>query len=516
MRTRILERLHRVAAIGVAIGCIGAAGIVVADGVSVSVPHGSEAHAAVAHATAIPEPEVVAAIAPAARAQRLFIPPLLTPRVENGTKVFSLTARQGTITRYGETLESAGFNGIYLAPTIRIKRGERIRMDVDNAMDEATTVHWHGLHIAPTGDGGPYQPIAPGATWQPEFTVMQQAATLWYHPHLMGATAPQVGRGMAGMLIVDDANRAHRSLPRRYGVDDLPLILQGAPLPVDGATDGRRPLMVNGTPNAVHRIAAGRVRLRVVNGTGGAILGVSVAGATAMRLVASDGGLLTAPVAGSRFVLGPSERVELVVDMRARARVQLRTTILDDQGPRVTADRAAFLRGQPDPADTGTVLTIVNTSTKLGRLAALPKRLNAAPILNVTGAVQRRMVLGPGIEINGDLMDHDDHELGADMPGTLRIPLGQTEVWTIDNQSNVTHVFHVHDIEFRVLDRNGRAPGLTERGWKDSINVPPGHRARIAMQFTDFADPDNPYMFHCHVLRHEDGGMMGQFVVVPA
>jgi blue copper oxidase len=124
------------------------------------------------------------------------------------------------------------------------------------------------------------------------------------------------------------------------------------------------------------------------------------------------------------------------------------------------------------------------------------------------------MVLGPTIQINGQLMDTLDG--GALMAGTLRIPLGQTEVWTITNTSPFTHVFHVHDIEFEVVDRNGQAPSGAEAGWKDSIHVPPGGEVRIAMQFTDYADPDHPYMFHCHVLRHEDAGMMGQFVVVRA
>lgn len=509
MRQRVRLRIERIAAASITVGCLGAAAWAVAGGGATAPGHMSIAHAA----TVTPLP--ASAIAPASAPTKLYIPPLLKPRVEDGTKVFSLTARQGTIRRFGETLESAGFNGVYLAPTIRVQRGDKVRVDVDNVMDEATTVHWHGLHVAATGDGGPYQPIAAGGSWHPEFTMMQQATTLWYHPHLMGETAQQVGRGMAGLFIVEDSNRALRSLPRRYGVDDIPVLLQGAPLPVGGDANGaRRPLLANGTPGATHRTSARRVRLRVVNGTGGAILGVSVRGATSVRQVGSDGGLLRAPIAGSRIVLGPSERAELVVDMRAGTRAAVRTTILEDRSEGAVDDQAAFLRGQMDPNDTGTVLTLINTAKRNARLSALPKRLNAAPALDLTNAVERSMVLGPGIEINGELMDHDDHALGADMPGTLRIPLGQTEVWTIDNRSQFTHVFHVHDIEFQVVDRDGTTPPASERGWKDSIHVPPGGEVRIAMRFDDFADPDNPYMFHCHVLRHEDGGMMGQFVVV--
>ena len=212
-------------------------------------------------------------------------------------------------------------------------------------------------------------------------------------------------------------------------------------------------------------------------------------------------------------MLGPSERAEFVVDVRRAGRVRVQSTVLPTQGAVAGRAQAAYLQGRASATDTGTLLTLVNTARALGRQPVLPVRLSAAPALDLAGAVQRDMVLGPTIQINGQLMEHVDG--GASMAGTIRIPLGQTEVWTITNTSQLTHVFHVHDIEFRVLDRDGRPPAAAEAGWKDSIHVPPGGVARIAMQFTDFANPDHPYMFHCHVLQHEDAGMMGQFVVVP-
>ncbi|MCB0879261.1 MAG: multicopper oxidase domain-containing protein [Thermoleophilia bacterium] len=451
---------------------------------------------------------------PKGRAQRLYIPPLVRPTIDSdGTKVFHLTARQGTVTRLGERLETAGYNGVYLAPTIRARRGERMRVEITNAMRETTTVHWHGLHVPARYDGGPYQLIPPGTTWRPEWTLNQLATTLWYHPHVMGQTAQQVGHGMAGMFIVDDPRGTQRRLPRRYGVDDIPVILQGAPLPVGGGSADRRPLLVNGTPNALLRTAQGRLRLRLLNATGGAMLGVNVRGARHVYQVGSDGGLLPVRAGGGRVVLGPSERAELVVDLRPGSHVQMRTSLLPDRGAGSGTSRVDYLRGRENAGDTGTVLTIANTARRLRAQRAIPRRLAATPAIDLTNAHAREMVLGPGIEINGRLMQDADH--GAFMDGTVEIPLGQTEVWTIRNISPFTHVFHVHDIEFQVLDRDGRRPDASERGWKDSILVPPGHTARIAMTFTDYADPLSPYMFHCHVLRHEDGGMMGQFIVVP-
>jgi len=101
------------------------------------------------------------------------------------------------------------------------------------------------------------------------------------------------------------------------------------------------------------------------------------------------------------------------------------------------------------------------------------------------------------------------------MDGTMRVQLGDTELWRVINNSGQTHVFHVHDVQFQIVDRNGAPPPAQEAGWKDTVVVRPQETVRIAMAFTDFADPDHPYMYHCHLLNHEDGGMMGQFLVVP-
>lgn len=516
-------RVDRIVAAAVVLACGGASVGVVALAVGTSTLNPSNValaatnhvHATAAAGAGAGPSSSIFAIAPRAAPQRLFIPPLLKPVLEGDTKVFTLKAQSGTILRYGQTLASSGFNGAYLAPTIRVSRGDKVRMEVTNAMPAETTVHWHGLHVPASADGGPYQPIAAGGTWKPSFDIAQEAATLWYHPHLMGLTAQQVGRGMAGMLIIDEPTSTQQTLPHTYGVDDIPVILQGAPLPLLGGNSGPRPLMANGTPNARHRSRATRMRLRLVNSTGGAILGVSIPGATSVRMIGSDGGLLPTPANGRRLILGPSERSELLVDMAPGSRARVRVTILPDLGSDAVRAQTAFLAGRANARETGTVLTLINTATRKQSLPTIPKLLNVAPKLDLGGAVKREMILGPGIELNGDLMSEEDHADGADMEGTLRIPLNQTELWTISNRGILTHVFHVHDIQFQVVSRSGRAPAAQERGWKDSIHLAPGQTAQIAMKFTTFADPNSPYMFHCHILRHEDGGMMGQFVVVP-
>lgn len=446
----------------------------------------------------------------------MFIPPLLKGTTSGGVTTFNLRAQRGTLRRGGQTLSTMGFNQAYLGPTIRVTRGQRVHMHVVNTIGEQTTVHWHGGHVPAQDDGGPYQMIQPNTAWDPEFTIDQQATTLWYHPHLMGKTAEHVGRGLAGLLEITDKRSVQRKLPHTYGVDDIPIILHG--LPGAGA-DGAGILAANGTLNATLTRKRRRIRLRVLNGTGGLFLGIAVKGAVSVQQIGTDGGLLPRPVSSRGVVLGPSERTELIVTLTKGRAAQFTAVRLADQAG-ARQEQTAFTRTGSSRQPASTLLTLSTTSA--AKLTPLPRVLNAAPSVDLSGAVERDMNLGPTIQINGELMPdpatHDMSQMDEDteMFHTVHIPLNETDVWTVRNQSPFTHQFHVHDIEFQVLSRDGVTPPAQERGWKDTIHVAPGETVRIAMTFTDFADATHPYMFHCHVLRHEDSGMMGQFVVEPA
>jgi FtsP/CotA-like multicopper oxidase with cupredoxin domain len=138
-------------------------------------------------------------------ATELAIPPLAPSRVVDGTRVFSLTAQEGTTEfRPGIRTRTWGFDGAFLGPTLRAERGERVAVEVTNDLDEPTSVHWHGMHLPAAMDGGPHQEVAPGARWRPTWEIDQPAATLWYHPHPHGATEEHVYRGLAGMFLLDD------------------------------------------------------------------------------------------------------------------------------------------------------------------------------------------------------------------------------------------------------------------------------------------------------------------------
>jgi FtsP/CotA-like multicopper oxidase with cupredoxin domain len=168
---------------------------------------------------------------------------------------------------------------------------------------------------------------------------------------------------------------------------------------------------------------------------------------------------------------------------------------------------------------TNTLLTVKSTGVTSGlpvTALPIPSQLNLIERLQAGSAAQTRdMVLGGNNRnptINNQAMTSMADMLN--MSNVLQVKLGTVEVWNLINRSGDTHAFHVHDIQFQVLDRNGITPPANEAGWKDTVVVNPRETVRIIMRFSDFADPNTPYMYHCHVLLHEDNGMMGQFVVV--
>ena len=185
-------------------------------------------------------------------------------------------------------------------------------------------------------DGGPHQPVEPGETWRPSWTVDQPAATLWYHPHPHGETAEHVYRGVAGMFIVDDPEAADLDLPDDYGVDDIPVIIQDRSFDSDNQLDdaGRflanvgvlgDEILVNGTHDPHLDVTTERVRLRLLNGSNARSYDLGFVDGRTFQVVGTDGGLLGAPVEVDRVPLSPGERAEVVVTMDAGERAVLRS-----------------------------------------------------------------------------------------------------------------------------------------------------------------------------------------------
>ncbi|WP_353951504.1 multicopper oxidase domain-containing protein [Knoellia sp. S7-12] len=433
----------------------------------------------------------------------LTIPPLAKSTVDaHGVRTFELAMQAGeTDLGRGAKTPTWGFNSSFLGPTLRATRGEQVRVNVTNRLDETSTVHWHGMHLPAAMDGGPHQPINPGASWSPHWQVDQPAATLWYHPHPHGETAKHVYRGLAGMFIVDDDRDV--ALPRSYGVDDFPILVQDKAFDGDKLDDTNGlfqsagilgdTVLVNGTPGPFLEATTERVRLRLVNGSNARVYRFHFGDNRAYAVVASDGGLLPKPVETSELLLSPGERAEIVVDVRPGER-----TVLQSTPPYAGTNR---FTGDTDRLD---VLELRGAAT-LRPSPVVPATLAPAPDLadDLVGAT--RQISLNGSSTNFGKMDLERVDIVSRM--------GATEVWDVTNSDGQVHNFHIHDVLFQVIRYAGGPPPAVLAGWKDTILIAPNESVELRMRFTDFADAKSPYMFHCHLLRHEDQGLMGQFVV---
>ena len=430
----------------------------------------------------------------------LAIPPLLEPLDRDGVAHYDLTIgkSQHNYQRGGLT-DTYSYNGMpVLGPTLLLRTGDPVVISVTNELNEATTTHWHGADVPAEDDGGPHSIIEPGETWVADFDVIQPAATLWYHPHAHGSTAEHVYRGAAGLLIIEDDNPAATALPATYGVDDIPVIIQDRDFTAEGQLDfaidnddaGKLygVLTANGTINPFVQVPTGLVRLRLLNGSQARIYELGVQGAS-MTKIASDGGYLAGPVAIEQLVLAPGDRAEIVVDVGGES------AALVDSG----LGRVLELR--PDPSVSGAGI--------LPDKLATIERIAESEI-----TVDRRFVMRDARNfwefdaswvING--VQFDKNRIDE------TVQLGDTERWTLSSGAG-QHVFHPHQIQFQILSINGEPPPPEESGWEDSVWVNGQREVVIAARFNTYAAESTPYMFHCHILDHEDLGMMGQFLIV--
>ncbi len=429
-------------------------------------------------------------------AEELPIPPILS-----GTEI-ELNIRQGKLALPFGTSETLGFNGNYLGPTIRYRNGELADISINNNIDENTTVHWHGMHIPAEFDGGPHQIIKAGESFNPVFTIKQQAATLWYHPHLMGKTAEHVYRGLAGMFIIDDEYSDSLDIPKEYGINDIPLILQDRRFNRDGSFDYQpyrsdlmhgyigNAVLVNGSYEPVLDVKKGTYRFRILNGSNSSIYRISFSDRSNFTVIASDGGFLPESVKTKSLIMSPGERYEILADFSKKESKEL---IVEISG-----------------GGSFEALT-VNSSRETGRFFDHPETfIYRHPDYTDKSLEERTFNMetrGMGVfTINGQQMDMSKIN--------LTVPADSEEIWTVRNigmgMMNIPHSFHVHDTQFTVLSFNGRKPDPLYAGPKDTILLNAGDTAVIGVSFRDYT---GLYMYHCHLLEHEDSGMMGQFMV---
>ena len=466
--------------------------------------------------------------------QALRIPPLIDAR-KTGQAV-SLKVQPGR-TEFFPGRESAtlGYNGNYLGPTIRLHRGDDVQITVANALDEGTTVHWHGLIIPGELDGGPHQLIRSGETWRPVLPVRQPAATLFYHSHVHDRTAEQVYLGLAGVLLVTDENERSLGLPSEYGVDDLPLVIQdrqfeSGRLSLPGGMmttmQGRRgdTILVNGTPNALARVPARRVRLRVVNGSNARIYSLSFEDQRMFHWIASEGGLLEAPVELRTLSLAPGERAELLVDF-SNGRAAMLMTGPDANASMMMGGMGRLREGLVGVLSSGSQAVLAfQPGPGNDSASPLPSRLAERRRADASQAARRRrfvLNMGMGGMMGGGMGGMKGGGMGGGMGiGAIngrafdmerideRVRLGDTEIWEVSGEM-MAHPFHVHGVHFEVISRAGRAPDVRDQGLRDTVLVK--ESVELLVQFTQ-PSGSAPFMYHCHILEHEDNGMMGQYV----
>jgi len=423
----------------------------------------------------------------------------------------------------GNQTVTIGINGDIWGPTLVLHKGQEVHMNVTNHLNDSTTVHWHGMHLPAVMDGGPHQVIPPGATWSPYWTVNNRAGTYWYHPHLHTMTAEQIIKGMGGFLIVQDDEEAAVNLPRTYGVDDFPVALSSRKYTAANqfvtanAAYGDY-MLVNGTANPQLQLPKQWVRLRILNVENERGYNLGFSDDRNFYIIANDGGLLNAPVQVNRVKLMVGERIEILVDLSNDAE----GSSLD-----LKAYNSGFPLGFPggEPNTTGQFGSLLNNSDFVAlHLVVTPTTANPitsvpATLANETywtaadATVTRALSVTGGQAATPFTFDNTAFNMNTI---NKTVTLDAVEKWTITNNQIFSHSFHIHDVQFKIVARNGSAAGVGayEDGWKDVCYLPKGESVTFVAKFNDYADAEHPFMYHCHFGLHEDGGMMGQFIVI--
>ena len=464
------------------------------------------------------------------KSTRLPIPPLVDG---SQGKPIDLRIRSGTWNfQFGVETPTLGFSQDYLGPTIRTRQHSEVNLYYQNTLTESVAVHGHGLHVPGEVDGGPQLAIEPGAVWQPGLSIVQPAATCWYHSHTHGKTGEQVYRGLAGLIIIDDELADSLPLPRRYGVDDLPIVIQDRTFDErgrlvyslhDADEDGwlGDTVVLNGAVAPVAYVPGGKVRLRLLNGANARFYIVAFADGRTFYKVASDGGLLEAPVPLTTMEMSPGERCEVVIDMADGKPAGLLTLFedeFDDDEEGVLGSLASlfdrFESAPPSPS-----LTLIVDSSLEANTEPLPERL-ATIVRPLPQEIARTRDFMLTMD-HGDGDDDGGHPAmdmainGAAMDMNVineRVERGVWERWRIRSNQGA-HPFHVHGCSFLIEQMEGAAASPDQQGWKDVVVVDDDDWSEIIVRFDHPATDQYPYMYHCHILEHEDRGMMGQFTV---
>ncbi|MDB6059446.1 MAG: bilirubin oxidase [Verrucomicrobiales bacterium] len=436
----------------------------------------------------------------------------------------------------------------FWGPTLIMSNSDFVQIHLTNNLPDTTTTHWHGIHLPAIMDGGPRNTIAPGTTWSQSFYVLNKAATYWYHPHLHMLTQNHLGHGAGGFIIIKDAEESALNLPRTYGVDDIPLVLTSRRFyttPASllnqfnvtngaaGSAYGDYELVNGGLNNTGTNVQAilpqQYVRLRILNAEVERAYNIGFtnsSGNITFYQICTDGGLVNAPVALTRIVLLPGERTELLLNLSAFAIGSAVEMISFNSSASLGSPLSTAYPGGEN-FTTGQFGSLINNKDfKLLHIVVTNQTANPVltrPVVLTTNTfwTTNDVVRSRTIRISsppGGVFTFDGTAFNASVINQT-INLNAVEKWTITNNSVFSHAFHIHDIQFNIISRTGGSGAVNgippwEQGWKDTVYVQQNSAVTFITKFDHFASAYNPFMYHCHMVNHEDEGTMAQFLVV--
>jgi FtsP/CotA-like multicopper oxidase with cupredoxin domain len=430
--------------------------------------------------------------------------------------------------------------GSYLGPVIRVRRGQRVRVRFANELEEDSIIHWHGLDVPEAADGHPRLAIGHGREYVYDFEVTNRAGTYWYHPHPHMRTGAQVYRGLAGLLVVVDREEEALSLPsgdaellcviqdRRFDAGNQLVFHGGGMMEMMNGFLGDR-VLVNGLPQPTTEVDAAWHRVRVLNGSNARIYKLAWSDGSPMIAIGGDGGLFEHPLRQPVLTLAPGQRADLLVDLTglaAGADVHLDSLPFPEAdagvvGMGMMGGRMRDMGAAPSDVPNGAPLRVMTLRTRArkGPAFRVPERLttfDATWSAPAEGVVRRVPLLFQRMEW---LLGGRTFAMTG-VAAEETVAAGATHVWDLMNLANgmgmeAAHPIHLHGRQFRVLDRRGGQPnalraGLVDAGWRDTVLVLPGETVRIQTTFTRHP---GLYLYHCHILEHEDMGMMRNFRV---
>ena len=441
---------------------------------------------------------------------------------KNGQLDISLDARYSEVNFAGRQARLFNYNGLVPGPRLEVQPGDRVRLQFTNNLPEATNLHYHGLHIPFTGNADNiFLNIAAGENLTYEFTIRQNhpAGTFWYHLHLHGSTARQLFRGLAGLIVVrgelDEIPEIKTAKEEFLVIKDFSIDSSGEIVTPNNhmvQMEGQEGLLltVNGNMNPTFSVAAGGLlRWRIANASTSRFYRLSLE-KHPFYLIATDGVSLSEPVELSQILLTPGERVEVLIQGDRQPGQYRLLNLPYDQGSMgmmgggmMSRGRGMMGRRNRNNNSGSTEVLATLTYDREVESQSLPQTLIPVETLPEPQTT-RRFTMSHGMSpgrgmvflINGNTFDPQRID--------TQVQLNTVEDWEITNAGVIDHPFHLHANHFQIISRNGQPE--TFAAWKDTVLVPVGETVRIRIPFRDFTGKT---VYHCHILDHEDLGMMG-------